>query len=260
MSPRKAKRSVRIVLSYAHSDREKLDLSKLLDFIRDLAVDKKWEFWWDQDLIHPLFDEEIRGRFEEADAIICIVSQNFLGSKYIKKVESAIARKRGKREGILVLPVLLTASLWENHAWLRKLHHFPTDGSFLHGSGNRKYAINLQISTYISNHFGNKVSALSDPKMIYRLRHLPETGLSRKWVRSLANDSCERARAAVPEAKLRERICAEAKRRLKMKPNEHLSKEELAEIDRKFLAGTRKPDPKNVRWVLRCAGLHPQGK
>jgi hypothetical protein len=42
---------------------------------------------------------------------------------------------------------------------------------------------------------------------------------------------------------------------------ESLSKQQLEELDRRFLArGERKPDAELVRWVLRASRLHPQGR
>lgn len=40
-----------------------------------------------------------------------------------------------------------------------------------------------------------------------------------------------------------------------------LSKQKLETLDRRFLArNQRNPDAEIVRWVLRCAELHPQGR
>jgi len=65
----------------------------------------------------------------------------------------------------------------------------------------------------------------------------------------------------VPDAKLRQQIC-EAARALGASREARLSKPQLAKLDAKFLAHKEKraPDPKKVRWVLRAAGLHPQGR
>ncbi|HEV2805381.1 MAG TPA: TIR domain-containing protein [Chthoniobacterales bacterium] len=248
-----------MVLSYAHSDRERLDRSELIVFLEGLARDQKWDFWWDEKMAYPRFDEEIRDRFENADVIICLISQAFLNSRYISSVESKTVQQRLKREEVLVVPILLTPSRWEQEqTWLTKLHHFPKQG-FLHGAKGKKWAIAVEITEYISRYFKQRVFPVSDPRVVYKLRRLSETALKPEQLRILRRDACKRAAQEVPDTALRAKICKEARRRGARK-NRNLGKQELAAIDRKFLARRRKPDPEKIRWVLRCAGLHPQGK
>lgn len=256
-SPKKL--PVRMVLSYAHVDKPRLKRTGLIAFLQGLANAKKWEFWWDENMDYPRFNEEIKRRFDNANVIISVVSQNFLNSEYIRKVESKAARMRGKREDILVLPVLLTPSRWEeDEKWLKELHHFPTRG-YLSGSGDKGLETNIEITEYISRYFNRRVLPFSDPKLIYKLRRLPETSLSPDQIRILTTNSCEKATEKVPNQILRAKICREAKR-LGAGNSKNLGKKDLEAIDKKFLARRRKPDAEIVRWVLRCAGLHPQGR
>jgi hypothetical protein len=248
-----------MVLSYAHTDRARLDRSELIVFLSGLARDQKWEFWWDEKMAYPRFDEEIRDRFEKADVILCLISQPFLNSDYIRTVESKTVQQRLKQEEVLVVPILLTPSRWaEEQKWLTKLHHFPKQG-YLHGAKGKKWQIGLEISDYISRYFKQRVFPVSDPKVVYKLRRLAEAELKPEQLRILTSDACKRAAQAVPNSPLRARICKEARRQGARK-GVCLSKDQLAAIDLKFLARGRQPDPEKVRWVLRCAGLHPQGK
>jgi hypothetical protein len=85
--------------------------------------------------------------------------------------------------------------------------------------------------------------------------------LDKEQIRILVKDSCERARKFVPDPQLREKICKEAKAEIRKNSSTPLSKQQLERLDRHFLAqNARKPDAEIVRWVLRCAGLHPQGR
>jgi hypothetical protein len=75
----------------------------------------------------------------------------------------------------------------------------------------------------------------------------------------LSVHSCDQAKKLVPRPEDRRAICDEA-RKLGASKSTPLGKKALAVIDARLLAQGRNPDPKYVRWVLRCAGLHPQGR
>ncbi|HEV3467763.1 MAG TPA: toll/interleukin-1 receptor domain-containing protein [Pyrinomonadaceae bacterium] len=261
-----AQATARMVLIYSHADRRFLDHSQLIYFLEGLAREERFDFWWDKEMGHPLWDEEIQRRLNDADIVVCLVSQAFLNSEYVRHVEAPITYRRLINDDILVVPLMLDASTWERYDWLSPIHHFPTDGTYLRRRGNLG-PLYLEIIEYIREWFRRTMQpaqsgaapSYQDPQMIYTLRRLPEAKLSRHQVRVLARDSCERAREMVKDAALREKIIAEARA---MKADDTpLNKEQLARLDRKYLAGRRrKPDPKFVRWVLRCARLHPQGR
>jgi TIR domain len=260
MSARPQKAPVRIVLSYAHRDEGRLERFGLIPFLEGLPKKQNWEFWSDKFLDDSRFDEEIKARFNRADVIVCIVSQYFLNSKYINEVEKVIARRRSKNERILVVPILLTPSFWEEEKWLTKLHHFPKRKGYVFDEGVNRLALAMEIARFIIRHFEQRVLPFRDPKLLYKMRRLARTSLTEEQTGILRRDACERASEAVPNPELRAKICREAKRLIKQKGVDHLSKKDLAALDKKSLANGRKPDPEIVRWVLRCAGLHPQGK
>lgn len=258
--------TARMVLIYSHADRRFLQHSQLLYFLEGLAREERFDFWWDRDMGHPLWDEEIRRRLDDADIVICVVSQPFLNSEYVRNVEAPITYRRLIDDDILLVPLMLDASTWEQYDWLRRVHHFPTDGTYLRRRRNLG-PLYLEIVEYIRKWFRSTMrpaqsgttQSYQDPQMIYTLRRLPEAKLSKQQVRILARDSCRRAGEMVKDAALREKIVAEA--RAMKAGDQPLKKEQLARLDKKYLAGRRrKPDPEAVRWVLRCARLHPQGR
>jgi hypothetical protein len=249
----------KMVMIYSHEDRPFLRRSKLLDFLEGLANVEGWDFWWDEKMDHPLFDDEIKQQLDKAEVVVCLVSQSFLNSKYITDVEAKITFQRLVNEGVLVVPVMLSASLWEDTAWLKPLHHFPTNG-YLQTS-RVKNEIYLEITKYIRKWYHNRATTFREPKMVYRLRRLPEAALSKEQVKVLVHDSCERARKLVPDSKLRNRIATAAKASMKKNDVKALNKPQLEALDKQFLSRhSRKPDAEIVRWVLRCKKLHPQGR
>ncbi|MCI0487660.1 MAG: toll/interleukin-1 receptor domain-containing protein [Blastocatellia bacterium] len=250
----------KMVMIYAHKDRKFLNRSGFLGFLEGLARRDNLDFWWDEKMSHPLFDEEIKRQLDEAEIIVCLVSQEFLNSDYVRNVEAKTANKRLRDEGILVVPIMLSASPWKYEEWLKDIHHFPQAG-YLHNS-SRKNEIFLEITEYISAWYRkSRARPFRDPEMIYKLRRLPETSLSKEQIRILQKDSCDRARKMVPNPDLREKICRDARSEIEKNKGAPLKKELLEDLDEKFLAlGLRNRDAKIVRWVLRCEGLHPQGR
>jgi len=256
----KTKPTAKMVMIYAHADRNFLQHSQMLYFLEGLASEEGFEFWWDREMDHPLWDEEIKRRLDEADIVVCLVSQPFLNSDYVKNVEAPRTYRRLIREGIMVVPIMVDASTWKQHKWLSKLHHFPDDKTYLRGRRNRG-KVYLDIVEYIRKWFRGSLRPYQDPRMIYTLRLLPATELNKQQLRILTNDSCKKAREMVKDEALREKIIKSARELKKIDKNKPLGKQQLAQLDKKFLAGKRrKPDPEVVRWVLRCAQLHPQGK
>ena len=248
---------MKMVMIYAHKDRKILKPLRLLDFLQGLATNEKWEFWWDEKLSHPLFDDEIKRQLNQADIVVCLISQPFLNSDYITRVEAKITSERLMRQGILVVPVMLDASLYEDIKWLKKLDHFPGEGDLR--SSKNKSVIYHDIIKFIRNWYHERALPFRDPQMVYKLRRLPESALSQEQVKVLVKDSCERAQRMVPDLKLQKRIVKAARALIKKK--QPLNKQQLERLDRRFLAGnTRRPDSELVRWVLRCNQLHPQGR
>ncbi len=224
-----SKSQPKVVMIYSHKDRAFLKHSKLLDFLQGLATTEGWEFWWDEKMSHPLFDEEIRRQLNQAEIVVCLVSQPFLNSKYITDVESKITFQRLLREGILVVPVLLDPSLWQDTKWLKPLHHFPTEG-YLQSSRVKSH-VYLEITKFIRAWYHNRATAFRDPQMIYKLRRLPESSLDKEQVKILVRDSCERARKMVPDSKLQDRIAKAARASMKKKHVKALNKQQLEALD-----------------------------
>jgi hypothetical protein len=272
--PRAAQRD-KMVLIYSHKNRNFLKPSskgtKFFDFLEGLIQDEKLDFWWDEKMSHTKWDEEIRQHLNEADIVVCIVSQPFLTSGYVRKVELRITEKRQKDDDIIVIPILLEPCQWKNHKWLRTYHHIPEqpiEPYYKH----KRLVIYLEIIDHIRNRIRARregknhlksVKPYREPRMLSALRRVANKDLPKEQLPSLVKQAEERARQFVKDPSLRKRICDAAKRKLDENGVESLNKRQLKDLDREFLMALDKrqqPDPKKIRWVLRACGLHPQGR
>jgi hypothetical protein len=271
------KQKGKIVLIYAHENRDFLKASSkrtaFLDFLEGLGSRKKLDFWWDEKISETEWDKEIKRQLNDADIILCLVSEPFLNSIYVKKVELRIARARQKKEGIIVVPILLEASTWEKYSWLRKWQHLPDKPIRPYYNHNRA-GIYLEIVEHIENRIDaylkgrpqrKGVKVYREPRMLSAIRRLPTKELQRrkKQLNELVLHAKEQADRLVPDLSVQDEICKAGKRLLKTSGVRSLSKEQLEHLDREVLMerdGRERPDAKKVRWVLRAHRLHPQGR
>ncbi|MCI0628507.1 MAG: toll/interleukin-1 receptor domain-containing protein [Acidobacteria bacterium] len=248
----------KLVLIYSHKDRDFLEKSRFIDFLRAVATDEGLDLWWDEKLSHPLWDKEIKSRLEEAFVVVCLVSQPFLNSDYVREVEAKRSYHRLIKEEICLVPVMYQPCLWESHEWLKQVNHIPKDG-YIFGRSNQSH-IFLEVAQYIKKCLGRS-SLFRKPRALYTLRNIPDENLLANQRALLQRDSVERSDRYVPDRRLQRNICTAAKPLLRKNKGRPLSKAQLEDLDRRFLArGKRKPDAMKVRWVFRAHGLHPQGR
>lgn len=249
----------KIVLIHAHEDGLK-QKSSLIGFLRGVARNENYDFWWDNQMDQPLFDEEIRRQLEEADLVVCVLSQGFFNSDYIAEVEAKVLQRR-IREGLLVVPVKYRPFVAGPRChWISQLHQVPTGVEFIYGS-KRQLVLYKEVADYVKKSLLGRRTPYSVPEALYSLRQLPNETFTTAEQERLRADASKRAERSVPSADLRRRIC-EAARGLGASLELPLGKRDLARLDEQFLAKTerRNPDPKKIRWVLRACGMHPQGR
>ncbi len=120
---------LRIFLSYSHQDRRYLREGELLDYISGLRKDGL-EIWSDERIeTGDLWDEAIRREIGRADVALALVSQAFLNSKYCQDVEISSFLEMRKREGLRILPVILSPCDWRSHPWLAATQVRPRQGT-----------------------------------------------------------------------------------------------------------------------------------
>lgn len=255
------KKQAKIVLIYSHKNRSFLDDTTFLDFLEGMAEEEKASFWWDKRMSRTLWDEEIKRRLNEADVVVCLVSQPFIRSAYIKNVEVKITLERLINNGIIVVVVMLEACTWNQHDWLKKIHHLPEQGYIRPDHNHDRARTFREIADHIRYRIQGCVTPYREPRAIYTLRRLSDSTFLPEEKKILIQDAKRRAKKFVPDMELQRKICNEAKVLRRKNRDQPLSKAQLEDLDERFLAcGSRKKDAKKVRWVLRANNLHPQGR
>lgn len=108
-----------IFICYAHKDNESPDPSKkwldrLLEQLEPLQLTDKAAIWSDQEIeLGGDWNREIQTTLQQVSAAVLLVSPSFLASTYIRNSELPILLYRAKSEGVIILPVILRESLWQ---------------------------------------------------------------------------------------------------------------------------------------------------
>ena len=127
----------RVFVSYSHKDKDllpallaqlgALQQAGLLDVWVDTRIDAgdKW---------YP----EIEAAMQGAAVAVCLVSEYFLASDFCTKEEVPFLLKRAERDGLLLIPVLLSDCPWYAHRWVEERQMLPGDGQNVrsHYAGN----------------------------------------------------------------------------------------------------------------------------
>ncbi len=100
-----------VFISYSHRDRRWLDRLKI--HLRPLERDLELQVWDDSRLTPGLpWRDEIRKAIEGANAAVLLVSADFLASDFIHTDELPPLLRAAKEEGALILPIIISPSLF----------------------------------------------------------------------------------------------------------------------------------------------------
>jgi tetratricopeptide (TPR) repeat protein len=124
------KKKTDIFVSYSHKDEDwKKKLEPTLQFLKEF----KGITYWDDRQIKGGEDwyPNIKEVMKNAKIAICLISTNYLVSKFIKKEEIPHLLKKRETEGMLLIPILIKDCPWEEVRWLKKIQMFPRDGRCL---------------------------------------------------------------------------------------------------------------------------------
>ncbi|MCX7110039.1 MAG: TIR domain-containing protein [Proteobacteria bacterium] len=96
-----------VFICYSHKDKKYLD--ELLTFLKPLQRKVVVDVWDDTRIsLGSNWHEEIRQALLTTKVAVLLVSQNFLASDYIAKHELPLLQESVEREGIVILPVILS--------------------------------------------------------------------------------------------------------------------------------------------------------
>jgi len=123
---------VNVFISYSHQDRDYLDKLKIFLHEKTCPLLNVWD---DGEI--PLggeWNEVIKTHLNEARIVLLLISQNFLISDYIEKVELKTALERDKRKECSVIPIFTRHCNLDNYSWMQ-LQGLPKEMRFLSDAG-----------------------------------------------------------------------------------------------------------------------------
>lgn len=117
----------KVFISYSHKDEAWKDL--LRPQLDVLVQAGRISIWDDRQIgLGEVWYDEIREAIDRAAVAVCLISENFLSSKFCTEEEAPYLLARRKQDGMIIVPVLLQPCAWKAHTWLSALQMFPGDG------------------------------------------------------------------------------------------------------------------------------------
>jgi TIR domain len=112
-----------VFLSYSHQDEIWKDrVQTHLEVLGEIDV------WSDRRIeLGTTWRPEIQAALERADVAVLLVSANFLTSGFILKEEVPVLLQRRKKDGLLVIPVIVRPCAWQAQPWLASVQAHPKD-------------------------------------------------------------------------------------------------------------------------------------
>ena len=116
-----------IFISYSHKDEVWKD--RLRPHLQALELDDRIVVWDDRKIdAGDTWYPEIKDAINRARVAVCLISADFLASKFCVKEEIPAFLQRRETEGVVILPVLVRPCFWEKTEWLSQVQMLPRDG------------------------------------------------------------------------------------------------------------------------------------
>ena len=116
-----------VFISYSHRDEGWKN--QLLPHIRMLEQLGTLTMWDDRQIgVGDAWFEEITEKLNRCAVAIPLVSADFLASRFCLREEVPPLLERRRRDGMLIVPILMQPCFWEGVAWLRAIQMLPRDG------------------------------------------------------------------------------------------------------------------------------------
>ena len=181
-----------IFVSYSHND--KAWMEKLVNFLH--GVDKKLalDVWVDTQIeAGDEWREKIHKGLASAKIAILVISNDFLISNFIEKVEIPAILRGNKERGLRIIPVIVRDCSWKKKKWIEERQALPGEGKILEEIPDHLQAREFRaIAEKIWNLYQEDISVAVSSQDESSSIPLPTAG------QTDARDALERARTQKP--------------------------------------------------------------
>ncbi len=127
VQPRDGPDKPTVFISYSHKDEDWKD--RLRPHLGVLERADRITIWDDRRIGGgEEWYEEIREAMDLAAVAVCLISADFLSSKFCTEEEVPYLLTRRERHGMILIPVLLRPCAWKAVSWLSAIQMIPRDG------------------------------------------------------------------------------------------------------------------------------------
>ena len=117
----------RVFISYSHKDEAWKD--RLKPQLKALEMAGRLIVWDDRDIdAGEKWYPEIEAAMASASAAVCLISAHYLSSPFCVKEEVPYLLERREKEGMLLIPVLISPCPWTAFPWISQTQMLPRDG------------------------------------------------------------------------------------------------------------------------------------
>ncbi len=209
----------KVFISYSHLDEGwKERVVKQLKVLADLGLEV-----WDDRRIQAGADweKDIETALRSCDAALLLISADFLTSAYITTKEVPALLERREKEGLLVIPVILSPCQWQRKLWLKPIQARPKAEEGLSGMTPH------EAEKALSGLAGEVMDLIAGPKQQHPPHSDPSSedafqgqddlqGLHGVFIKALA----KRFNLAASEEAIREHLVREADRAIQQSPDD----------------------------------------
>ncbi|MCP4690439.1 MAG: toll/interleukin-1 receptor domain-containing protein, partial [Desulfobacterales bacterium] len=129
-----------VFISYSHKDEVWKD--RLKPQLVSLENADRLTVWDDRDIdAGETWYPAIEKAMQTAGVAVCMISEHFLASTFCTKEEVPYLLERREKEGMAIIPVLISPCPWEAHTWLSRIQMLPGDGKSVLGNFKDDWAI-----------------------------------------------------------------------------------------------------------------------
>ena len=170
-----------VFVSYSHRDEEWKD--RLLPYLQILEQVENVESWDDRKIgVGENWYRRIYEVLEKTSVAICLVSENFLASRFCQEEEMSFLLQKRQKGGLEIFPILIRRCPWKLYPWLKKLQMLPRDGkSLVDDFSGREHLVFTDLAEQAAEFIQDKKSpkrpktTFDAPKLL-DVSRLPKTG------------------------------------------------------------------------------------